>query len=76
MDFVSVERIVELLHVEQEPAGTVAPPAWWPSYTGSIIFEDVTIRYSPHLDHWTNWFWEEHFSVSASCHEYVSNIKD
>jgi ABC-type bacteriocin/lantibiotic exporter with double-glycine peptidase domain len=50
MDFVSVERVVELLHVEQEPLGTVTPPAWWPSYNGDIVFEDVTIRYAPHLD--------------------------
>jgi len=50
MDFVSVERVVELLHVEQEPSGTVSPPAWWPSYNGDIVFEDVTIRYAPHLD--------------------------
>ena len=50
MDFVSVERVVELLHLEQEPAGTVNPPAWWPSYAGDIVFEDVTIRYAPHLD--------------------------
>ncbi|KAF6221739.1 hypothetical protein HO133_001707 [Letharia lupina] len=49
MDFVSVERVVELLHLEQEPAGTVDPPAWWPSYAGDIVFEDVTIRYAPHL---------------------------
>lgn len=50
MDFVSVERVVELLHLEQEPAGTVDPPAWWPSYAGDIVFEDVTIRYASHLD--------------------------
>ena len=50
MDFVSVERVVELVHLEQEPIGMVDPPAWWPSYTGDIIFEDVTIRYAPHLD--------------------------
>ena len=50
MDFVSVERVVELVHVKQEPAGLVDPPAWWPSYVGSIVFEDVTIRYAPHLD--------------------------
>ncbi|KAL8690584.1 MAG: hypothetical protein Q9218_004004 [Villophora microphyllina] len=50
MDFVSVERIVELLHLEQEPPGSVDPPAWWPSYSGDIVFEDVTIRYAPHLD--------------------------
>jgi ABC-type multidrug transport system fused ATPase/permease subunit len=50
MDFVSVERVVELLHLEQEPPGSVHPPAWWPSLSGDIIFEDVTIQYAPHLD--------------------------
>ncbi|KAL8758852.1 MAG: hypothetical protein Q9184_003801 [Pyrenodesmia sp. 2 TL-2023] len=50
MDFVSVERVVELLHLEQEPPGAVDPPAWWPSYNGDIVFEDVTIRYAPHLE--------------------------
>ncbi|KAL8737968.1 MAG: hypothetical protein Q9181_001190 [Wetmoreana brouardii] len=50
MDFVSVERIVELLHLKQEPAGTIDPPAWWPAYSGDIGYEDVTIRYAPHLD--------------------------
>ena len=49
MDFVSVERVVELLHLEQEPTGSVRPPASWPSYAGDIVFEDVTIRYAPHL---------------------------
>ena len=50
MDFVSVERVVELLHLEQEPKHLVDPPAWWPSYDSDIVFEDVTIRYAPHLD--------------------------
>ena len=50
MDFVSVERVVELLHLEQEPPGKVSPPAWWPLYTGDIVFENVTIKYAPHLD--------------------------
>lgn len=50
MDFVSVERVVELLDLEQEPQGTIEPPAWWPSYESDIVFEDVTIRYAPHLD--------------------------
>ena len=39
-----------LLHLEQEPQGTVDPPAWWPSYTGDIVFDNVTIRYSQNLD--------------------------
>ena len=50
MDFVSVERVVELLHLDQEPQGTIDPPAAWPSFTGDIVFEDVTIRYAPHLE--------------------------
>ena len=50
MDFVSVERVVELLHLEQEPNGHIMPPARWPSYLGDIVFENVTIRYAPHLD--------------------------
>ena len=50
MDFVSVERVVELLHLEQEPKGSIQPPASWPSYAGDIVFEDVTMRYAPNLD--------------------------
>ena len=50
MEFVSVERVVELLNVEQEPPGDDRPPAWWPSLSGDIVFEDVTIRYAPHLE--------------------------
>lgn len=50
MDFVSVERIDELLHIEEEPSGTIDPPAAWPTYGSDITFENVTIRYAPHLD--------------------------
>lgn len=50
MDFVSVERIVELLHLEQERVGSIDPPAAWPIYGGDIIFDNVTIRYAPHLE--------------------------
>ncbi|KAI9666756.1 MAG: hypothetical protein M1831_001531 [Alyxoria varia] len=50
MDFVSVERVVELLHLEQESSGSVKPPARWPSYAGDIVFDHVTIRYAPHLE--------------------------
>ena len=50
MDFTSVERVVELLDVEKEPVGDIEPPAWWPSFSGDIVFEDVTVRYAPHLD--------------------------
>lgn len=50
VNFVSVERVVELLDLEQEPTNPVPPPAWWPSFSGSIVFENVTIRYAPHLE--------------------------
>lgn len=50
MDFVSVERIIELLHVDQEAKGSFNPPASWPGFGSDIIFEDVTIRYAAHLD--------------------------
>lgn len=50
MDFVSVERVVELLNLEQEDEGPVKPPASWPTMTGNITFENVSMRYAPHLD--------------------------
>jgi ABC-type multidrug transport system fused ATPase/permease subunit len=50
MEFVSVERVVELLHIDQEPEGKIQPPAWWPSFSGDIVFDNVTIQYAPHLD--------------------------
>ncbi|UJO16264.1 ATP-dependent bile acid permease [Fulvia fulva] len=50
MEFVSVERVVELLHLEQEPKGSIEPPAWWPSFDGDITFKNVVIKYAPHLD--------------------------
>lgn len=49
MDFVSVERVVELLHLDQEPRGPMSPPAAWPLPAGDIVFENVTLRYAPHL---------------------------
>ncbi|KIX99588.1 uncharacterized protein Z520_04221 [Fonsecaea multimorphosa CBS 102226] len=50
LNFVSVERVVELVHIEQEPPSSIQPPAAWPTYGSDIVFEDVTIRYQPHLD--------------------------
>ncbi|KXJ95711.1 ABC transporter [Microdochium bolleyi] len=50
MDFVSVERVVELLDLEEEPTGDVQPPAVWPSNTDSIAFDNVTLKYAPHLE--------------------------
>ncbi|KAL2132622.1 hypothetical protein VTI74DRAFT_3586 [Chaetomium olivicolor] len=50
MQFVSVERVIELLSLDQEPRGTVVPPASWPSYGDGIVFDNVTLRYAPTLD--------------------------
>lgn len=50
MDFVSVERVIELLELEEEPVGDIDPPAAWPAYGDDITFEDVTLRYAPHLE--------------------------
>ncbi|RMZ89641.1 hypothetical protein DV736_g3124, partial [Chaetothyriales sp. CBS 134916] len=47
LDFVSVERVVELLHLEMEDPGSITPPAAWPKYGSSITFENLTISYSP-----------------------------
>jgi ABC-type multidrug transport system fused ATPase/permease subunit len=49
-EFISVERIVELLNIEQEPPGTRLPPASWPRFGAPITFRNVTVRYAPHLD--------------------------
>ncbi|KAL2153477.1 hypothetical protein VTH82DRAFT_4632 [Thermothelomyces myriococcoides] len=50
MQFVSVERVVELLDLDQEPQGTVKPPASWPHYGDDIVFDNVTLRYAPTLE--------------------------
>ncbi|OJD36754.1 abc transporter [Diplodia corticola] len=50
MDFVSVERVVELLHLSEEPAGTHTPPPHWPDAASDIVLSNVTIRYAPHLE--------------------------
>ncbi|KAK3390752.1 hypothetical protein B0H63DRAFT_466399 [Podospora didyma] len=50
MQFVSVERVVELMEVEQEPLGSIKPPAAWPSYGEDITFDHVTLCYAPDLD--------------------------
>lgn len=50
MQFVSVERVIELLDLEQEPAGDVTPPAGWPTYDDDVVFDNVTLRYARGLD--------------------------
>ncbi|KAJ9161727.1 p-loop containing nucleoside triphosphate hydrolase protein [Coniochaeta hoffmannii] len=51
MQFVSVERVIELLDLEQEDSeGDRKPPAAWPTYADDIEFDSVTLRYAPGLD--------------------------
>ncbi|KAI1846754.1 hypothetical protein JX266_007327 [Neoarthrinium moseri] len=50
MDFVSVERVIELLELEEEPSGHIDPPASWPSHGDDIQFDSVTMKYAPHLE--------------------------
>lgn len=47
LDFVSVERVVEYLHLENEAPGSITPPASWPSYNSTIEFRNVTVHYTP-----------------------------
>jgi ABC-type multidrug transport system fused ATPase/permease subunit len=50
MQFVSVERVIELMDLEEEPRGDLEPPAAWPGYDDDIIFDNVTVRYAKGLD--------------------------
>jgi ABC-type multidrug transport system fused ATPase/permease subunit len=51
MQFVSVERVIELLDLEQEDSEEhKKPPAAWPTYDDDIEFDRVTLRYAPGLD--------------------------
>ncbi|KAI7788571.1 hypothetical protein LA080_008461 [Diaporthe eres] len=50
MQFVSVERVIELMDLEEEPRGDFDPPAAWPGYDDDIVFDNVTVRYAKGLD--------------------------
>ncbi|OLN86217.1 ATP-dependent bile acid permease 1 [Colletotrichum chlorophyti] len=50
MDFVSVERVIELLHIDEEPCGDITPPTSWPHHSDNVSFENVTLKYAPDLD--------------------------
>ncbi|OHE90946.1 ABC transporter [Colletotrichum orchidophilum] len=50
MDFVSVERVIELLDIPEEPCGELQPPASWPHHSDDVVFDNVTLKYAPHLD--------------------------
>uniref|UniRef100_A0A0W0F1J3 Putative pleiotropic drug resistance ABC transporter n=1 Tax=Moniliophthora roreri TaxID=221103 RepID=A0A0W0F1J3_MONRR len=52
LDFNSVERVTEYLGIPQEaPAiiDTKRPPAWWPSSSGPLVVDNLSVRYAPHL---------------------------
>ncbi|GAA5917290.1 hypothetical protein JCM6882_004151 [Rhodosporidiobolus microsporus] len=52
VDLNAVERVVDLLAIKQEPSQIVTskrPPAVWPSSTGGISLENLTISYAPTL---------------------------
>jgi ABC-type multidrug transport system fused ATPase/permease subunit len=57
MDFNSVERVQEYLHIPQEPPAIIPssrPPAYWPSSNpaspeGFLSVRDLEIRYAPDL---------------------------
>lgn len=50
MQFVSVERVIELMDLEQEPRGDLDPPAAWPTYDDDIVYDNVTVRYAKGLE--------------------------
>lgn len=50
MQFVSVERVIELMDLEQEPRGDIDPPAAWPTYDDDIVYDNVTVRYAKGLE--------------------------
>lgn len=49
-EFVSVERIVEVLESAQEPEGSFTPPASWPRVGPDVTLKNVTIKYAPDLE--------------------------
>jgi ABC-type multidrug transport system fused ATPase/permease subunit len=52
LDFNSVERIAEYLEVPQEAPAIVEksrPPAYWPSSSGELVVDHLSIQYAPGL---------------------------
>ena len=49
LDFNSVERIAEYLHVPEEAPAVIAnsrPPAYWPSSSGGIVVDKLAVQYT------------------------------
>jgi ABC-type multidrug transport system fused ATPase/permease subunit len=52
LDFNSVERVIEYLDVPQEAPAIIEksrPPAYWPSNSGSLVVDNLVVRYAPDL---------------------------
>ncbi|KIK70611.1 hypothetical protein GYMLUDRAFT_89627 [Collybiopsis luxurians FD-317 M1] len=52
LDFNSVERVVEYLDIPQEAPAVIdghRPPAYWPSDSGRVVIDDLTVKYAPSL---------------------------
>lgn len=52
LDFNSVERVVEYLDVPQEAPAILEksrPPAYWPSNSGELVVDGLTVKYAAHL---------------------------
>lgn len=50
INFNSVERIGEYLEIPAERSIGTEPPAGWPSSSGGIVVEDLSVRYSPEFE--------------------------
>lgn len=52
LDFNSVERVIEYLDLPQEAPAVMEkcrPPAYWPSSSGNLVAENLTVKYAPDL---------------------------
>ncbi|KAJ3988444.1 P-loop containing nucleoside triphosphate hydrolase protein [Lentinula detonsa] len=52
LDFNSVERVVEYLDIPQEAPAIIKdhrPPAYWPSNSGRLVVENLSVKYAPGL---------------------------
>lgn len=52
LDFNSVERVMEYLDVPQEAPPIIKefrPPAYWPSSSGELVVDGLSVQYAPHL---------------------------
>lgn len=45
----SIERVAEYLQVESEEQGGMAAPAAWPTRSGSLVVENLSVRYAEEL---------------------------